>query len=98
MNNIEILNLSRDKIQFLLENHNLFYVDQVKLAAKREVIFSRERKPVNNDGRLRGITDDSARHFANLQAGYFNIYDPMRNYSGYPEDRYRNSIVGSSLL
>ena len=44
MNNIEILNLSRDKIKFILENHSLFDADQVKLAAKREVIFLKKSK------------------------------------------------------
>ena len=77
MNNIEILNLNRDKIKFILENHNLFDADQVKLAAKREVIFSRNKQNVNADYRLQGMTDSGLAFYSSeLAASQGRILQP----------------------
>jgi hypothetical protein len=40
--NAQILNLDRKCIQFILENHELFSPEEVRIAAKRQVDFDRQ--------------------------------------------------------
>lgn len=86
--NAQLMNLDRNCIKFILENHELFSPEEVKIAAKREVEF-RKKTSYENQAQLSQL--------ANLQAAkdyHPYVMERARNYGQFSSF----GIAGASLF